>query len=81
MTVRVVAFARIREILGGGSLEREVERDATIATLWDALAREHPPLADLRASTRFARNGMFVSSTQVLGDGDEVALLPPYGGG
>ena len=81
VTVRVVAFARIREILGVASLELTLESEATVGSVWDGLARERPALADLRASTRFARNGVVAASTEPLRDGDEVALLPPFGGG
>jgi molybdopterin converting factor small subunit len=81
VTVRVVAFARIREILGDASLPRTLDAGDTIASVWRALAREHPSLAPLRESTRFACNGVFAAETHVLGDGDEVALLPPFGGG
>jgi molybdopterin converting factor small subunit len=35
----------------------------------------------LRASTRFVRNGAFVDAETSLADGDELGLLPPYGGG
>ncbi len=81
MRVRVLAFARIREILGSASSERDVRSGATVADVWDDLGRDFPALAPLRASTRFARNGAFVPATSALADGDEVALLPPFGGG
>ncbi len=77
----MIAFARIREILGSASSERMLDAGATVASAWAALARDFPALESLRASTRFARNGAFVSESQPLGDGDELALLPPYGGG
>jgi molybdopterin converting factor small subunit len=53
----------------------------TVGELWDALAEEFPALAALRASTRFVRNGAFVRAETSLADGDELGLLPPYGGG
>ena len=43
--------------------------------------REFPALGPLLPSTRFVRNGAFVEADSVLGDGDELALLPPFGGG
>ncbi len=77
----MLAFARIREIVGDGSSLRDLHDGATVADLWDALGRDFPALVPLRASTRFARNGAFVAPTQPLADGDELALLPPFGGG
>jgi molybdopterin converting factor small subunit len=35
----------------------------------------------LAQSTRFVRAGAFVPSSAELRDGDELGLLPPYGGG
>jgi molybdopterin synthase catalytic subunit/molybdopterin synthase sulfur carrier subunit len=81
VTVRVLAFARIREILGSASAERTVAAHASVAEVWEGLAREFPALAPLHGSTRFARNGAFVAGGQTLEDGDELALLPPFGGG
>lgn len=81
MTIRVVPFARLREIVGAGELVRDVARDATAGDVWAALAREFPALDALGSSTRLARNGSFVGAATALADGDELALLPPFGGG
>ena len=81
MTVRVLAFARLRELLGFGERAVGVPDGATVETLWSQLASLAPQLAALRASTRFARNGALANTSTVLHDGDEIALLPPVGGG
>ncbi len=82
MRVRVVAFARVRELVGGeATLFRDVPEGATAGAVWDALALEFPPLGELERSTRLARNGNFIDRFARLSDGDELALLPPYGGG
>lgn len=81
MTVVVLAFARIREIVGAGSLERDLPDGATAGDAWSDLAREFPDLASLRTSTRLARGGKLVDATAILHDRDELALLPPFGGG
>lgn len=79
MQVRVLAFARVRELLGYGEREVELPASATVEDLWRAIGT--PELDALRQSTRFARNGAVTDSTARLSDGDEVALLPPVGGG
>ena len=81
MRVRVLAFARLRELLGFGQRDIEGAPGATIEALWAQLVRTAPPAFALRASTRFARNGFIVDGTTALLDGDEVALMPPVGGG
>jgi molybdopterin synthase catalytic subunit/molybdopterin synthase sulfur carrier subunit len=81
MRVRVVAFARLRELLGFGERELELAPAATLEDAWRSLTSAVPEAVRLRASTRFARNGVVADGASVLGDGDEIALLPPVGGG
>jgi molybdopterin converting factor small subunit len=45
------------------------------------LAEGVPALAAFRPSTRFARNGELTDARTPLCAGDEIALLPPVGGG
>ncbi|GAC1311090.1 MAG: hypothetical protein NVS2B3_12120 [Vulcanimicrobiaceae bacterium] len=81
MTVVIRAFARIREIVGAATLERELASGATAGDLWNVLVREFPELDALRRSTRLARGGSFVAASATLRERDEVSLLPPFGGG
>jgi molybdopterin converting factor small subunit len=81
VTVRVLAFARLRELLGFGERRVDVAGGTTIEDVWAQLAAGAPQLAGLRASTRFARNGALVDPSTVVNEGDEIALLPPVGGG
>jgi len=81
VTVVVLAFARIREIVGAATLARDVPAGATAGDLWMALAREFPELAALQRSTRLVRGGSFVDAATPLRERDELALLPPFGGG
>jgi molybdopterin synthase catalytic subunit/molybdopterin synthase sulfur carrier subunit len=81
LIVRVVPFARIREIVGFDELARGAPDGSTAGEVWDGLAREFPALAPLGASTRLVRNGAFVPADALLAEGDELGLLPPYGGG
>ncbi|MBV8369626.1 MAG: MoaD/ThiS family protein [Candidatus Eremiobacteraeota bacterium] len=81
VTVRVLAFARLRELLGFGERLVSVPDGASAGEVWAQLAAGSPELAGLRASTRFARNGELIEGATVLREGDELALLPPVGGG
>ncbi|MBV9439152.1 MAG: MoaD/ThiS family protein [Candidatus Eremiobacteraeota bacterium] len=81
MRVRVLAFARLRELLGFGTRELDVSEGTTVEALWSRLAAGSDGLAPLRASTRFARNGALADGATTLRDGDELALMPPVGGG
>lgn len=81
VTIVVRAFARIAEIVGAATLERDVPAGATAGDAWASLAREFPLLEPLGKSTRFARGGAFVGVETALHERDELALLPPFGGG
>lgn len=82
MRVRVLAFARVRELLGSGSQDVQIEPGASVADVWDTLADRFPALVPLAASTRIARNGRIIfDTTERLDEGDELSLLPPVGGG
>jgi molybdopterin converting factor small subunit len=77
----VIAFARLRELLGTHEQTLELGQGASIADVWAQLAAAHRELGAERASTRAARNGAMVGFDEELRDGDELALLPPVGGG
>jgi molybdopterin converting factor small subunit len=81
MTVRVLAFARVRELLGFAERAVDLPAGATARDAWEALAAEAASLRELSRSTRLAQNGAIVDGACVLHDGDELALLPPAGGG
>jgi molybdopterin converting factor small subunit len=81
MRLRVLAFARVRELLGEHVLELDLREGSTAADAWRALESREARLGDLAGSTRIARNGRVVPLTQPLEDGDELTLLPPVGGG
>lgn len=59
----------------------ELPDGARVADAWAALALERRGLESERSSARAARNGFIVPFDAPLGDGDEVAFLPPVGGG
>ncbi|HEY0798904.1 MAG TPA: MoaD/ThiS family protein [Candidatus Baltobacteraceae bacterium] len=81
MTVRVLAFARLRELLGSGEFALQLPQPSNAAAAWAVLRARQPAIAPLEASTRFARNGRLVGGNEPLAEGDEFALLPPVGGG
>jgi molybdopterin converting factor small subunit len=79
--VRILAFAGVREIVGAAQRTVEVPAGATAGRVWDDLAREFPRLSEIARSTRLARNGALVERDAALQDGDELAVMPPFGGG
>jgi molybdopterin synthase sulfur carrier subunit len=79
--VRVLAFARVAELLGSREERLELAAEARVSDAWSALARKAPALCEIRASTRAACNGRIVPFDAPVADGDELAFLPPVGGG
>jgi molybdopterin converting factor small subunit len=80
VTVRVVGFARARELLGDRA-EVSVPDGGSIADAWSQLVRTIPELSELSASVRFAVDGALTGAEYDLHDGQELAILPPVGGG
>jgi molybdopterin converting factor subunit 1 len=79
--VRVKFFAAPREALGTSEMDLELPAGSTVKDLIDVLVEKHPVL---KAYTRFlnvAVNRAYVGMQTELHDGDEVACLPPVGGG
>ena len=81
MRVTVRLFARLRDIAGAGELARELPAGATIGDLWRQLAGEFPEFAGYERSISSAINADYARMDQAIGDGDEIAFLPPVSGG
>jgi sulfur-carrier protein len=79
VTIRL--FARLRDIAGAAELRREVDAGATIGTVWQQLVQDFPDLARYERSISSAVNADYARMDQTVGDGDEVAFLPPVSGG
>jgi molybdopterin converting factor small subunit len=79
--VRVLLFARLAEVAGTRQRIVDLQRGARARDACLALQSHAPELAQLLPFARLARNGQLVSLDHQLSDGDELALLPPVGGG
>ena len=81
MAVRVLYFAAARDIVGASDETVTVAAGATVAGLREVLFARYPSLAGHARSLRFAVNGEYALDDRVLGEGDEVAVIPPVAGG
>jgi molybdopterin converting factor subunit 1 len=79
VTVRL--FARLRDIAGAAELSRDLSPGTTVGDLWRQLAGEFPAFAGYERSISSAVNADYAKMDRVVGDGDEVAFLPPVSGG
>lgn len=81
MRLRVKLFAMLREHAGADHVEIEVADGATVADAFTALAAL-PGLGIIeRLPTRMAVNREYADPALRLGEGDELALIPPVSGG
>jgi MoaE-MoaD fusion protein len=76
--VRVVVrlFAGLRERAGTDRRELDLDDSASVEDVWPAL-----DLGDEPAGLLYAVNRTYADRGQALGEGDEVALIPPVSGG
>ena len=74
-------FGPAREAAGTASVELALSSPATAADALAELARAYPALAPLLPRTRVAVNLEYVDARTPLAPGDEIAILPPVGGG
>ncbi len=79
--VRVRFFAAPREALGTGEIEQTVPAGSTVGELLGLLTEEYPILHPYTRFISVAVNRTYVGMQTELHNGDEVACLPPVGGG
>jgi len=81
MRVTVRLFARLRDLAGSGELLREIPAPATVGSVWTDLVAEIPALGVYERTMSVAVNADYARMSAPVGDGDEVAFLPPVSGG
>jgi molybdopterin synthase catalytic subunit len=81
LTLTVLFFAQARERAGRSSTTLELPVGSRVADALAALERVHPGLGALRAHLALALDQRLVGDDAELGDGAELALLPPVSGG
>lgn len=81
ISLNVRLFALIREEVGREAIALDVPTGTTVAGLASHLRVAEPAVAPFLEASRVAVNLAFAPLAQVLAAGDDVALIPPVGGG
>jgi molybdopterin synthase catalytic subunit len=81
MRIRVLFFGLLKDICGRAEDLLELPAGASLRSVFDHYAGLFPQLAGMAQSIVLARNREFAPPSEILADGDEVALLPPVSGG
>jgi molybdopterin converting factor subunit 1 len=79
--VTVKFFAALHDMTGRRELNLEVREGLTVGELHRDLCARFPRLADHGATLMYSVNAEYVPADYHLGDGDEVAFIPPVSGG
>jgi molybdopterin converting factor subunit 1 len=74
-------FASYREKAGQAEVPFDLAEGVTVGHLAEAVARRYPAIARDPTKLVVAVNQEYRDHGHVLGDGDEVALIPPVSGG
>ena len=79
--MRVLLFARARELAGAEALDVNLPPRATVADLRVALAKQCERIAKLVERSAIAVDNEYAADATPVPAGAEVALLPPVSGG
>jgi molybdopterin converting factor subunit 1 len=79
--VKVRVFARLREVAGRSEWEIDLPAGASVLDVWHRAAADHAALTPFGPVVSFAVNASFATKDSLVGEGDEVAILPPVSGG
>lgn len=79
--IRVRLFGQAREAAGLGERTLRVPRRASVEQAARLLGAEHPGLAPHLERSSYAVNESYARRDERLEEGDELAVIPPIGGG
>lgn len=74
-------FGILKDVVGRAEDVLELDPGAQAGTVFEHYAHEFPRLREMERSIVLARNQQFAGRSETIGDGDEIALLPPVSGG
>jgi len=81
LKIRARFFGLFRELVGSSRIELNVEDKISLAEMKHKLLLAFPQLETYKGNMLLAVNSEYGTPEQQLKDGDEVAVLPPLGGG
>lgn len=81
MQVQVLFFGVLKDIVGRAEESLDLQQGATLADVLSHYEERVPKIRDLLHTVALSVNQHYAGPGAVLGEGDEVALLPPVSGG
>lgn len=80
MKVKVLYFAKLREMVGKSQEEIEISSPLTLSELYQKIQSNHGRLLD-PSILAYAVNEEYVDASSVLRGGESVSFIPPVAGG
>jgi len=81
MRVKILLFARLKELAGNEAVELELPPGTSLSEAWRHLQEQLPALRVFKSPPLMARNLELAPGEEALGVGDEIAFFPPVSGG
>ena len=81
MKVTVLAFGIAKEIFGGQQAEIDLPDDKTTANVFKTLLEQKYPRLKQLSSFMLAINNEYAHGEEVIGERDDIAVIPPVSGG
>lgn len=81
LKVKLKFFALFRELAGLREIDKDVKKGSRVDDLLQELLEEYPALKKYKDEILVSVNKNYASEDTELKEGDEVAILPPVGGG
>jgi molybdopterin converting factor subunit 1 len=79
--VRVLLFARVRDLAGVDLVELSLGTDMTVEALRRSLAANFPEMADILPRCAIAIDGAYADDDSPIPPNAELAVIPPVSGG
>ncbi|KAJ8759533.1 hypothetical protein K2173_007151 [Erythroxylum novogranatense] len=79
--IKVLFFARARDIVGLPSMPLEVSSGSTASDCLNKLVALFPGLEELRGCMVLAVNEEYTTESAIIKEEDELAIIPPISGG
>ncbi len=81
MNIKVLVFAHIKELIGSGSIDVELNEGATGNDLLQKMETSFPQIKEHRKYLKLSMNGEYINSDATIIQGAEIAIFPPVSGG
>ena len=79
--VRVLFFGMLKDMVGFAQDDLDVAEGGNLQSVFDHYAKRFPRLREISSAIVLAKNQEFAAGATVVGEGDEIAFLPPVSGG